>query len=1353
MKKRLLSLITAMSIISGTAGFAAESDGIYGWSPSADGGCLCEAYDGAYVGGKRCAHLAVGAAGGTARLETAAALCEGAVYVIDFWARSSGSNSFSLSVGDAGFNLLSAMKSYDWTNFRYEYTHKAPQPAQLAFELAGGGDAYIDNVCVYEKGDKRRRNVIVNGGFEQSRTQESTADNAVISEEEFMASAAEKTAMPIEYRSDIKVDADLSEWEGAEIRLPSENGTAISDYGGQKDASAVVRCAYDEEFLYISARVTDDVHCQPNDGSGYWRGDSIQLAISTPDEDYGTEIGFYLTDSGEAKVYSAELEKTEWGAQDPKVLRLREKTACSARRSDGCTYYEMAVPWELKFEGKPDEFLLNILINDNDGSGRRGYIEWREGIGKTKSNEKFTVMLPVQNPDGVYAYIDGRKSILEQTGEKYELYIVNGSDTDRKITVKTAQGGEIMLAAHSVCVQQITAAAETAGEMTVAAELECGGRQIFASRKIGVKRNLALAFEQFRATGLEELYKLREKCTEQNLRTDYEDITITTIENFIDYGLEDYNGGRASRAQYVYDCLEKLYTEAKQSLTAYTDGTRQPKQAVYYQSGKAEISGKAFYADVKNAATGEVRRAPVFLSGYLDATRASDDIAKYGANMLQFEVPMSGYMGGADTVRGWRMNKAGGADAQYSYDKTAYKGSYSLKISNRSAKQSNVYTNLSQNVTLKGGRKYKLSFWARAESAQGCYLRPNGWKGEKISLSGSYDWKKLTYEYAPEEDITAELMFMSEDLTGGLYLDDIRLCEKGDDTNLVRQGGFEELPVIINGYSVDVDRFRREVLAALDEAERNNVAVDVLMSVHYFPEKLMDKEHWQSNQTGFVKHNLFDDEVQKLCEAFFSGLVPLMANHPALSSICISNEPTYRTGLDASNTEEWHRYLRGLYGDISHANNIWHENYADFADVPLVNEYENRAVYYDYLRFNDMMFARWHKRIAELVKELAPGVPVHSKMMSVVEQAETSGKNYPLERGTNPELFAKFCDLNGNDSWNFIGSSRNMTVKSMWYDLLTSMHNAPVFNSEDHVVEDRDERYTEQYAPHFATDLWQGAIHGRSAMTMWKWARTLETTNSTSGNIKHRPDAVALEGHTMLDLNRLAGEVAALQNTAPSAAIFYSYPSRVYTKTHMNAVYKCYEALGAMGLCAKFVTEKTVAEGALSDMPLLIVPCVESIDSQTLSRLCEYVRGGGRIITVGNCFLYDEHKNPLGDGADYLLAAARNIAVQVDEAGTHILPEERLCDVFGEYAAPVFSVIDCETGLALADAEWRCAEYNGTYLVNVCLFERGGRRRIKLVKNGVPAEGMTELRNGSELPGEFYINGYEPMLIKIGKGT
>lgn len=1371
MKKRVISLLTAvatvLSLFQSLATFAAtDAIGIYGWNcTSGNNEALCSLSSDYYHAGNHSAKLSSEVSGASVTLKTDISVQQDKTYKVSFWAKSQNSSTLTVKIGNSTYNLLSLMTTYNWTKFEYSYTHKENSGiVPIIFELNNVGTAYIDTVKVTLDEKGIQENLVKNPGFEEKGEAYVAAEVTPFAQTDMntvMQTFSDASSMPLLYGDDIVIDGDMNEWNNYPVvSLPSKTRevNTMKDYSGEDDLSVDFMTAYDEKNLYIYAEVTDDVHLQPNVGERYWKGDSLQLAIGTVDEDYGIEVGFYLTDDGQSMVYSNELIKDLWGSIEDKVLELREKTVCKAYREGNKTYYEAQIPWMIKFDEIPDEFLLNLLINDDDGSGR-GYFEWYPGIGGTKSNELFAVIFPIEKNNDVFAYIDTPRTLLEADEAASELYIYNLSETEQTIDVNidNTESGEVSISSGFVYMWPFEVTAETVGNLEVSADLTYSGGSYNTKRIVPVIVNVPLELERIRENNLKELNDLRQKCHEQGIRTDYEDITINTIEMFIDYGLEDYNGARESRAVYVYECLLDLYNEAKADLTAYLEGTKEPKDAKYYQTSELEIKGKSIYADMLDTKTGEVKREPVFLSGYNNNNSDSTEMSTVGANLIQFEITMAQVIRDAEAPRGWSLNKQGGVDAKLEYSEDAYKGDYSIKIQNSSARQSNVYLALSTNVPLEGGKKYTLSFYAKGNGVSRCSYRPNAFKGEKLAISASDDWQKYTYTYEPEDDMTTELMFLCEDVTNELYIDNVRIVEKGTNNNLVKHGSFEEKPVVMNGYAVNVDRIMDEFIPFFDEAYKNNVQIDFLIAYHYLPTKLFRGDEWKSD--GRYGVYLEDESVQDMLEAFFTVVTSLVKDHPALSSICISNEPGDWYGADERYRDDWQEYLKKLYNnDVSLMNKAYGTSFSSFEDVPFGKDdtdYNNDAIYYDYIVFNDEMFAAFTSKVASYVKAVAPDVPVHSKIMCVIYPAEPARSNSPLRIGTNPEMFAEFSDLLGNDGWNYMDTGRTLSNKMLWYDFWGSLKDVPVFNSEDHAVVDGDERYNDLYAPHYESDLWQGAVHGRTMTTIWKWGRTLATNNQTSANIKHRPDCVAVEGHTMLDLNRLSNEVSALQNVNPDVGIYYSYPSRIHTETHMSAVYETYRAIGNAGQRSKLYTEKMIKAGKLNEVKLLIIPNATSTEPEVLEHIKEFMESGGTVLLVGDCFKYDDHKGAFEntDTLNYILANSGTLAAHGD--GNLIVFDEdiheRIRTLVKNVIGSNIEVIDADTGLPVDESEWFTVEYDGKTLLNIIYMNREAGRNITIKIDGVPVFSAVELIEGDTLGEKFYINGYDPMLIRIEK--
>lgn len=197
----------------------------------------------------------------------------------------------------------------------------------------------------------------------------------------------------------------------ASINL-SEGTVRVSGYGGSGDLSGEVWLNFDRDHFYLTAEIKDDTFAHPASGKDIWNNDSIQFAISNglPAEDVnyyeygisqtpdGPQIYRWLTPSGVANglVTNGELQ----------VSRDEDQQK---------TRYELALPWSELLPIQTDEGVISfsLLVNENDGGLRRGWIEWGSGIGEGKAPGKFRTMqwLRGTSPE---IFIDG-----VQDGERY----------------------------------------------------------------------------------------------------------------------------------------------------------------------------------------------------------------------------------------------------------------------------------------------------------------------------------------------------------------------------------------------------------------------------------------------------------------------------------------------------------------------------------------------------------------------------------------------------------------------------------------------------------------------------------------------------------------------------------------------------------------------------------------------------------------------------------------------------------------------------------------------------------------------------------------------------------------------
>ena len=191
---------------------------------------------------------------------------------------------------------------------------------------------------------------------------------------------------------------DKNEWDSntAMYADKADQIRQIKDWRGKTDVSGNCMLMWDEDNLYLAAEVTDDIFSPAPSGANQWRGDDIQfgvyygsagfLAIGQASTTYH-ELGFALTADG-PQAY-------RWLAQDNAVaVGAVEDLELAVVNEDSRTFYEARIPWTtlLKPGQQPKaghEMAFSFLLNDNDGDGRRGWIEYTSGIGEAKNTELF----------------------------------------------------------------------------------------------------------------------------------------------------------------------------------------------------------------------------------------------------------------------------------------------------------------------------------------------------------------------------------------------------------------------------------------------------------------------------------------------------------------------------------------------------------------------------------------------------------------------------------------------------------------------------------------------------------------------------------------------------------------------------------------------------------------------------------------------------------------------------------------------------------------------------------------------------------------------------------------------------
>jgi len=542
---------------------------------------------------------------------------------------------------------------------------------------------------------------------------------------------------------------------------------------------------------------------------------------------------------------------------------------------------------------------------------------------------------------------------------------------------------------------------------------------------------------------------------------------------------------------------------------------------------------------------------------------------------------------------------------------------------------------------------------------------------------------------------------------------------------------------------IDTSGARDLVVNALELGRDHHVAVCVLVSPHYFPDWAFRK--WPALgciRGGFVRHAIDAPEAKGVQAKHLGALLPLLRDYPSLHSVCLSNEPVYPDSHEDPVTQGlWRQYLRRSFADIAAANAAWGTAFASVEDVPLsagdIPEQESGLpLFYDWCRFNMERFAGWHAWEAGVVRELVPGLPCHAKIMPTILDRRSIGC------GVDPELFARLSQLNGNDCWEFVNHARTSTWAFNWatmglfYDLQCALAAKPVFNTENHLIVDRD---VQPVPPeHTYTAIWQGAVHGQGATTTWVWERTYDPKHDFAGSILHRPENVIAHGEAGFDLMRLAREVTALQCAPRHVALWYGVTAIIHDPGYLEALNRAYAALTFAGVTVGFRSERQAAEGDWGETRLLIVPGARFITPEARAAIARWADAGGRLACVGDgCLTLDPYRKAFPEPPQGL-------------ANAIVLPGTLEGIALRDALLPLLEQAGGAPGVALTMAdgglpwgvEWRVGSLDGRPLANLV----NVAREPKTVRLASPTGPWRDLISGQPLAADITLAPMRPVL-------
>ena len=178
----------------------------------------------------------------------------------------------------------------------------------------------------------------------------------------------------------------------------------------QSDFSARFAVQASSQGLRLRVIVHDRTHAPDCEGLNLWEADSIQFSLDTVGKGHNADVSEFAVgkDGIIYKVKTPTINGDLPADYSPAGIPLSHSHATITRNdADHTTTYDILVSkgdlYPLVYlENQPLRFAL--LVNNNDGRGREGYLEWATGIGGIKAAHRFGTLYTQPLPDQTHAH-------------------------------------------------------------------------------------------------------------------------------------------------------------------------------------------------------------------------------------------------------------------------------------------------------------------------------------------------------------------------------------------------------------------------------------------------------------------------------------------------------------------------------------------------------------------------------------------------------------------------------------------------------------------------------------------------------------------------------------------------------------------------------------------------------------------------------------------------------------------------------------------------------------------------------------------------------------------------------------
>jgi hypothetical protein len=392
----------------------------------------------------------------------------------------------------------------------------------------------------------------------------------------------------------------------------------------------------------------------------------------------------------------------------------------------------------------------------------------------------------------------------------------------------------------------------------------------------------------------------------------------------------------------------------------------------------------------------------------------------------------------------------------------------------------------------------------------------------------------------------------------------------------------------------------------LDECLELGIKVDLGLTARppsWFFDKHPDARLKGFSVAGFIPFDVGHPDTLAWVEKYFDAIMPIIANHPALNSIWLANEPTYYD-IGPLSAEQFRQTMREKYRTIEALNAALETAYASFEAIepPPIGSASRLGTEYWWFNLD---------RLTDFFKFMQRCVRKHDKTVNTCFKLNNLQMGwYCPPQNVDQEGVTDISEIVGMDSGTH-------PFAKPYYDWLRSLSpDKPMVNLEFKGGGTRTH-----------LDIWKAALSlGHAGVDWWCWHPKPAFSRAMC-------DTVALhEGPlAMYNIQRNFDVVRAFHKF-PRSPFVVLYPDPVlprawnYFQAHTPTV----NALKYMGYAVDYATEKRIADGRLDQMQydIIVLPAANYIKDETYTRVGEFVARGGKAVVVGDLPALDPMGNP-----------------------------------------------------------------------------------------------------------------------------